>query len=292
METIKKYYVKEEKDEIKKNFLIIPEKFKKYIESDETIYWIYKISNNVNNCVYIGKTKDINIRAMNYINEYLKGDGDRKINRAFQEIGLENFKMEPLEVTSKPESSCIKEKYYIDLYDSIDNGYNTSMNSAIHRKVKNETGHQHTIYSKVIRSKLVACVNTIDKKIVFSTGLKLFGDLIGRSKDEVKSAAKRETRLEKYFIYYLNKTDFDNQINAAKLKIEKNSIYSDCNLQYPDFVKYGEYIKSILKNGIKSNEENFRISFITQSNNIVGYDELEPDKFIEYYKSVPFSIIE
>ena len=48
METIKKYYVKEEKDEIKKNFLIIPEKFKKYIESDETIYWIYKISNNLN----------------------------------------------------------------------------------------------------------------------------------------------------------------------------------------------------------------------------------------------------
>ena len=95
MET--KYYTVTEKNEIKNNFLYIPKKFKKYLGC-KNIFWIYKIINYKDNRVYVGKTSDINRRALNYVNEYLKGDISRTISKAFQDIGFNNFMMFPLEI--------------------------------------------------------------------------------------------------------------------------------------------------------------------------------------------------
>lgn len=72
-------------------------KFKKYLGC-KNIFWIYKIINYKDNRVYVGKTSDINRRALNYVNEYLKGGISRTISKAFQDIGFNNFMMFPLEI--------------------------------------------------------------------------------------------------------------------------------------------------------------------------------------------------
>ena len=283
------YYSMTEKNKLKEDLLYIPKKFKKYLKCDNII-WIYKIINLKDERVYIGKTNDINRRALNYVNEYLKGDISRKLSKAFQELGLSNFLMSPLEIATNEKSAEIKEKYYIDLFDSIEKGFNVINNSAPTYTNRRRPSVHQTLYSKMIKSKLIAAINTDKTEIIFSTGLKLFGDFIGRSKDEVKSAAKRETRLEGYFIYYMNFTDFSKQILDAESKINKNTTYEDYKLQYYDFIKYSNYLISILKD-LNKNTEEFEIKFITQSNDKCGYKFEDINNFFEYYKNAVSSIV-
>ena len=283
------YYSMTEKNKLKENFLYIPKKFKKYLKRKDII-WIYKIINLKDNRIYVGKTSDINRRSLNYVNEYLKGDISRKISAAFQEIGFSNFMMIPLEVAFNENSAEIKEKYYIDLFNSIEKGFNVYNNSAQTYKNRKRPSVPQTLYSKMVKSKIVAGINTDTKTIIFSTGLKLFGDFIGRSKDEIKSAAKRETRLEGYFIYYMNLTDFTKQILDAESKIKKNTTYEDYKLQYYDFVKYSNYLINIMKDS-ENNPETFIIKFITQSNDECGYKFEDVEKFFEYYKNAVNSIV-
>lgn len=279
-----KYVTMEEKEEMLSNFLSIPKKYKKIYKSKEPVYWIYKIICLNNDKMYIGKTNNIRQRALNYINEYLKGDGNRKLNKAMIKYGIERFMMVPIEVAYNTKSASIKEKYYIDFYDSIDKGYNTVMGSADTYTDRNRPSVPQTLYSKMIKSKIICCVNDKDKNIVFSTGLKLFGDYIGRHKDEIKSAAKRETRLDGYFIYYLNDKDFSSQVDNANLKIERNSTYKDYKLQYYDFIKISKMIKEFLKSE-KTSIDGYDIIFITQSNDECGYKKESIEKFIAYYKT-------
>lgn len=251
---------------------------------------IYIIINYENSKVYIGKTNNIKTRSLDYINNYCKGYLDRKIDRAFNSIGIENFLMSPLEVAFNQKSASIKEKYYIDLYNSVEEGYNVSYGCENYSKPnKNRRkGVKQTIYAKMAKSKLICAINPDDKCIFFSTGLKLFGDFVGRGKDEIKSAARRETKIEGYFIYYMNQTDFNYQIENANMRIEMNSIYKDNLLQYNDFVKYSNYLLSYLRDNTVPDD--FEIKSIIQSNNESGYDYISIDNFLKYYQSTKNNI--
>lgn len=276
------YTTKESKDSIIKNFLIIPKEFKKYNNSD--IIWIYKLTNTENNKIYIGKTNNLRQRAFNYINDFLKGELGRKISKAICDIGIDKFTMIPLEVACTEKSAEIKEMYYIDLYDTITNGYNSVNASTTHSITKPRKGVPHTLYSKMIKSKLICCINDSENKIIFSTGLKLFGDYIGRHKDEIKSAARRETRLDGYFIYYLNNSDFRNQIANAQNKIFKNIKYDDNILQYHSFIAFAKIVQKMVLSS-KYKYMNYDILFITQSNDECGYCYKDITEFDEYYSS-------
>ena len=138
------------------------------------------------------------------------------------------------------------------------------------------------------KSKLICAINPEMNEFIFSTGLKLFGDYIGRSKDNIKSAAKRETKINGYFIYYLNNTDYNNQISNALSKYNKNSIYSDCTLQYGDFLIYGNILKMYLNN---FKNDLIYPKFIMQSSSTKGYDEKSIDIFIKYYSNLDNKII-
>lgn len=82
---------------------------------------IYKITNNINQKIYIGQSIDIFKRWKNEIikppNEYLKN--------SFKKYGVENFSFDILEECSEEELDD-KEKYYISLFNSTNKniGYN------------------------------------------------------------------------------------------------------------------------------------------------------------------------
>lgn len=291
-DTIEKEWIitQEKKKEILDSFLYIPKKFKKYIDCGEKIHWIYTIRNLTTGTLYVGKTTSIRRRAKDHINSFIKADTNSKLYTAMTEYGIDAFIMTPIEITPNPESASIKERYYIDKYNTVKNGYNTVCGSASTetREYHRKKGNPQTVYAKLSKSKNMCAVNTKEKLVVFSTGLKLFGDYIGRGKDEIKSAAKRETRMEGFFIYYLNKTDFMNQYAIAQRKNDKQSIYSKCNDQYPDFIKYADYIRNYIQNG--DNPEGFKIIFITQDPDS-EYKFSDVDSFLSYYKSLSDIII-
>lgn len=92
-----------------------------------TITGIYKITNTVTKECYIGQAVDVATRW----NEHAKcGLGidtpaGNKLYAAMQEYGLESFSWELLEQCPREELNE-KERYYIDLYDTVNYGYNSN----------------------------------------------------------------------------------------------------------------------------------------------------------------------
>lgn len=90
---------------------------------------IYKFTNKINHKVYIGKSQNLEQRYQshkrNYNNKNLQ-DYNTKFYRALRKYGFNNFDYEIIEQSNDFTNEEIneKEKYYIQLYNSIYNGYN------------------------------------------------------------------------------------------------------------------------------------------------------------------------
>lgn len=93
----------------------------------KTITGIYKITNQENNKCYIGQSVDVAKRWKDHAKCGLGIDTPQgnKLYKEMQEIGIWNFSWELLEACPR-EQLNEKEKYYIELYQSKDYGYNTT----------------------------------------------------------------------------------------------------------------------------------------------------------------------
>ena len=88
----------------------------------EDIGKVYIIRNRINNKIYIGKTiQNIKDRWYKHLDKW---SNCTKLKSAMDELGRNNFYIEILEDNIPYSSLDEKEKYYIELYDSISNGYN------------------------------------------------------------------------------------------------------------------------------------------------------------------------
>lgn len=91
---------------------------------------IYKITNILNGKVYIGATKrDLSKRKEDHLKSYDNKNlrsYNYKIYKAMRKFGIENFKFETIE-TCNDELLGGRERYYIKLYDSKNNGYNEAI---------------------------------------------------------------------------------------------------------------------------------------------------------------------
>lgn len=83
---------------------------------------IYKITNNINGKVYIGQT----IRSVErrFVEHKTKDSACRKLNRAMDKYGKNNFSIEELVKAKTQEDLDRLEKKYIKQYDAINSGYN------------------------------------------------------------------------------------------------------------------------------------------------------------------------
>lgn len=87
---------------------------------------IYKITNDINQKVYIGKTeKTVEIRFAEHCRESKKERSkNRPLYRAMNKYGLEHFSVETIEETDNPEE---REQFWIQYYNSYGkNGYNAT----------------------------------------------------------------------------------------------------------------------------------------------------------------------
>ena len=84
---------------------------------------IYKITNLKNNKIYIGQSKDIQRRW----NEHKYDERHNSpIHNAIKKYGIDNFQFEVIEECSLQELNE-REKYWIEYYDSYNNGYNLTL---------------------------------------------------------------------------------------------------------------------------------------------------------------------
>ena len=91
--------------------------------------YIYKITNDINNKVYIGKTMDtIQHRWQEHCHDYLKRDEEKRpLYRAMKKYGIEHFHICQVEEVIDWEELSKQEIYWIAYYDSYHNGYNATI---------------------------------------------------------------------------------------------------------------------------------------------------------------------
>ena len=90
--------------------------------------FIYKITNKLNNKIYIGQTiKTVNKRFQQHKNNSNKDYFSQIVlYKAFNKYGIENFICETLEEVPNDKLDE-REKYWIEFYDSYFNGYNSTL---------------------------------------------------------------------------------------------------------------------------------------------------------------------
>ena len=86
---------------------------------------IYKITNLVNNKVYIGQSaRGVRERFTRHINDAMSDRLDTHFARAIRKYGPENFVVEVIDTANTQDELNCKEQYWIRQYDSIKHGYN------------------------------------------------------------------------------------------------------------------------------------------------------------------------
>ncbi len=91
----------------------------------DNIIGVYQIKNLITNKYYIGSSiLSLKRRGAIHKCKLIKGNHhSNKLQNSFNKYGINNFDFEIIEKCNK--ENCIeREQYYIDLYDSYNNGYN------------------------------------------------------------------------------------------------------------------------------------------------------------------------
>lgn len=92
--------------------------------------YIYMITNDINGKQYIGKTQynDINKRWKEHCSDYNKQHYEnRPLYSAMKLYGLEHFHIEPIEYISSVANLDEREIYWINYYNTYNNGYNATL---------------------------------------------------------------------------------------------------------------------------------------------------------------------
>lgn len=110
----------------------------------QQLAYIYKITNDVNNKVYVGKTEfDIQKRWKEHCGDYAKERCEKRpLYNAMRKYGINHFHMELIEETDDP---AVREEYWIAYYDSYRSGYNGTIGG---------DGKRYLDYDKIVNTYL------------------------------------------------------------------------------------------------------------------------------------------
>lgn len=190
---------------------------------------IYKITNIVNGKIYIGCTiHSLKRRFSEHLYRCEKTDINTKLYNSIRKYGIESFKIELIE---ECDLNVIyeTEKKYIELYDTFNNGLNSTFGG------EGCLGYTH---SSEIRKKISEII-----KDGRSHKGKSYEEIYGENCEEQKKC-----RSDKVSEYWKNLTDDEKKERCDKLKskIDQNRKYpKEVLLEIIDKLKLGKKVKEI-----------------------------------------------
>lgn len=105
--------------------------------------YIYKITNTINNKVYIGQTVNLSERFRSHRESAFRKHGrdyNKPLYKAFRKYGIENFTFEVIDSAENIDELNEKEIYWIDFYDClIDSGKGYNLEKGGNNGLKSET---------------------------------------------------------------------------------------------------------------------------------------------------------
>lgn len=129
---------------------------------------VYKITNLINNKVYIGQTvNSLEQRFNRHKQDALSGRLDTHFARALRKYGTENFVAEIIDTAESQEELTQKEYYWIGYYHACEDGYNES--NSMFKCGGNTYAHKNELEMRKISSKIreskIGGKNPASKKI-------------------------------------------------------------------------------------------------------------------------------
>jgi len=125
----------------------------RYICPFNDVYYLYKITNLLNNKVYIGRTKNprYRYRQHNYYAEHILDNNltHQKIHREISSVGSEHFIFEVFEKCNSFGDSCDRELYYIKFYNSEDDGYGYNEKGQVFDSISLSNDHKRRMSLKM-----------------------------------------------------------------------------------------------------------------------------------------------
>lgn len=123
---------------------------------------IYKIENLVNGRVYIGQTTNKNGFDGRYNNDLYNRTHNKHLKYSINKYGLDNFNINKvLDIAFSQKELDIKEKCWIRIYDSINNGYNIASGGGNRNSFAGKSKEEMNIIGNKIRSKTMC--HTVSK---------------------------------------------------------------------------------------------------------------------------------
>ena len=125
---------------------------------------IYKAKNTINKKVYIGQTvKNLDYRKQGHINS-AKRDSNFHFHNALRKYGFDNFEWGILEKVNYVKELDIREDYWINYYNSVEEGYNMveGLKNPMHSK-KVKYRHSKVVKSQKFRSKVSKTMKKLRK---------------------------------------------------------------------------------------------------------------------------------
>lgn len=200
---------------------------------------IYKITNLINNKIYIGKTIDFKRRYKEYQakskNPYKYKSNRYEIILEMYKYGFDNFKFNIIEYCENELQLNEREIYWISKLNSrnSDIGYNKKTGGiggkltldSIEKMRISSYGFKHTDEHKLKMSKPILVYK--DNIITKYTSGKVFGDMINRDRTNISHAIRYGIPIKGYFIFYYNKSD---RIGIPLKKSKHNKYYKILNM--------------------------------------------------------------
>ncbi len=214
---------------------------------------IYKLTNKINNKIYIGQTINFNRRMNEYKNRKPIKTSKYKIMEAINKYGFENFTYEIIHVCDNESQLDYYENLYINKYMSYDDniGYNSKHDNTLSESTKLKMSKSHIGLkesAETKRKKSNKIIAIRDGFYLICDSAKLFGDLINKSKDKVKNALRMPCRILDFYVFYydydkrheiLHKSKNEEYISLCKI-IDEEDVETIENLFDVFYIKYDE----------------------------------------------------
>ena len=130
--------------------------------------WIYKITNIQNNKVYIGQTiRPVKDRFHRHINDALNNNLDTHFARAIRKYGKDSFIIEIIDEATNQIELNQKEQYWIQYYDSIQDGYNETdaINKCGGNTYQSKTAEEMSAIKEKLRASKIGSKNPNARKV-------------------------------------------------------------------------------------------------------------------------------
>lgn len=147
--------------------------------------WIYKITNIINNKIYIGQTiRPIEARFRRHINDAINNKLDTHFARAIRKYGAENFVCEVIDTATNQDELNKKERYWIQYYNSVKDGYNETdaINKCGGNTYQSKTEEEMEVIKEKIRQTKMGNKNPMARKIkrinIITNEIEIFDTII------------------------------------------------------------------------------------------------------------------